>query len=374
MTPYFLFFVIVLLLLFLYHKTNNEFYFNTCFIIIFLFAALRGNGSGDYFHYLDYSKSINTIYDVLNFNFPMEIGFRIIAYIKNMLQFPNQFVIIIMNMISTYLTYYAIKHYSTNKILSTLIFLPIYLQFDMHATRSAIAASFTCIALFYYWKRIYISSLLFLIGAICFHKSVLIILLIPIIDFCVKKIKSKTIIIIELFLLVISFLPLFSYISNFLETLGINNILFLKLYNYIFVSKFAYPISYWDPRVIVSLLIFISSSYLMYNNKIKYKVAKNINIIAFCNIFLILLFHDSTFLAYRLSSFYDRILIILLPYIISNIDFSNLEINIDAFKNKLIKNILMIVERNKNLLVSVYYCLFYIALVILTCVPYKFFF
>ena len=72
----------------------------------------------------------------------------------------------------------------------------------------------------------------------------------------------------------------------------------------------------------------------MYSNKIKYEIAKNINIITFCNIFLILLFHDSTFLAYRLSSFYDRILIILLPYIISNIDLSNLKINIDIIKNK----------------------------------------
>lgn len=374
MTPYFLFFIIVLLLLFLYHKTNNELYFNTSFIIIFLFAALRGNGSGDYFHYLDYSNSINTIYDIFNFNFPMEIGFRIIAYIKNILQFPSQFVIIIMNLISIYLTYYAIKNYSLNKVLSTLIFLPIYLQFDMHATRSAIAASFTCIALFYYWKKIYIFSLPFLIGAICFHKSALIILLIPIIDFFVKRMKSKTIILIELFLLTISFLPLFSYIHNFLGTLGINNILFLKLYNYIFVSRFAYPISYWDPRVIISLLIFIVSVYLMYSNKIKYEIAKNINIITFCNIFLILLFHDSTFLAYRLSSFYDRILIILLPYIISNIDLSNLKINIDIIKNKSIKHILIIIEKNKNILVSAYYCLFYIALVILTCVPYKFFF
>lgn len=295
--PYFIVFAFVLCFGYLYYRTNKMIYIKTIFIILFLFVACRGNGSGDYFTYLEYSDQIRSIGDVLNYNFPMEIGFRLISYIKNIINAPDQFVIIVMAAISVGATYFMIVKTSNHMLLSVFIFLPIMLQFDMHATRSGVAASLGLIAMYHFKNKNWKQFILFMIMAISFHRSSLVILCIPTYYFirekCYLTIRKE--VKIQILLIIIAILPLFSIVFQVLPLLNIDNVLFQKLENYLFFSRFSYPIKLYDPRIILSFAIFLSSALVYY--KTKKEDLHYVNVFSFFDCYLC--FYSKTVLFYH---------------------------------------------------------------------------
>lgn len=365
--PYFIVFAFVLCFGYLYYRTNKMIYIKTIFIILFLFVACRGNGSGDYFTYLEYSDQIRSIGDVLNYNFPMEIGFRLISYIKNIINAPDQFVIIVMAAISVGATYFMIVKTSNHMLLSVFIFLPIMLQFDMHATRSGVAASLGLIAMYHFKNKNWKQFILFMIMAISFHRSSLVILCIPTYYFirekCYLTIRKE--VKIQILLIIIAILPLFSIVFQVLPLLNIDNVLFQKLENYLFFSRFSYPIKLYDPRIILSFAIFLSSALVYY--KTKKEDLHYVNVFSFFGLLFMLLFKDSTFLSLRLSSFFDRGSIYYVPVLIDQFD--------KCIKNSPLKNynLIRIFFKYKYVLASLIYIVLYSALVFITCVPYYFF-
>lgn len=365
--PYFIVFAFVLCFGYLYYRTNKTIYIKTIFIILFLFVACRGNGSGDYFTYLEYSDQIRSIGDVLNYNFPMEIGFRLISYIKNIINAPDQFVIIVMAAISVGATYFMIVKTSNHMLLSVFIFLPIMLQFDMHATRSGVAASLGLIAMYHFKNKNWKQFILFMIMAISFHRSSLVILCIPTYYFirekCYLTIRKE--VKIQILLIIIAILPLFSIVFQVLPLLNIDNVLFQKLENYLFFSRFSYPIKLYDPRIILSFAIFLSSALVYY--KTKKEDLHYVNVFSFFGLLFMLLFKDSTFLSLRLSSFFDRGSIYYVPVLIDQFD--------KCIKNSPLKNynLIRIFFKYKYVLASLIYIVLYSALVFITCVPYYFF-
>ena len=365
--PYFIVFAFVLCFGYLYYRTNKMIYIKTIFIILFLFVACRGNGSGDYFTYLEYSDQIRSIGDVLNYNFPMEIGFRLISYIKNLINAPDQFVIIVMAAISVGATYFMIVKTSNHMLLSVFIFLPIMLQFDMHATRSGVAASLGLIAMYHFKNKNWKQFILFMIMTISFHRSSLVILCIPTYYFirekCYLTIRKE--VKIQILLIIIAILPLFSIVFQVLPLLNIDNVLFQKLENYLFFSRFSYPIKLYDPRIILSFAIFLSSALVYY--KTKKEDLHYVNVFSFFGLLFMLLFKDSTFLSLRLSSFFDRGSIYYVPVLIDQFD--------KCIKNSPLKNynLIRIFFKYKYVLASLIYIVLYSALVFITCVPYYFF-
>ena len=365
--PYFIVFAFVLCFGYLYYRTNKMIYIKTIFIILFLFVACRGNGSGDYFTYLEYSDQIRSIGDVLNYNFPMEIGFRLISYIKNLINAPDQFVIIVMAAISVGATYFMIVKTSNHMLLSVFIFLPIMLQFDMHATRSGVAASLGLIAMYHFKNKNWKQFILFMIMAISFHRSSLVILCIPTYYFIRKKcyltIRKEARI--QILLIIIAILPLFSIVFQVLPLLNIDNVFFQKLENYLFFSRFSYPVKLYDPRIILSFAIFLSSVLVYY--KTKKEDLHYVNVFSFFELLFMLLFKDSTFLSLRLSSFFDRGSIYYVPVLIDQFD--------KCIKNSPLKNYNLIrtIFKYKYVLASLIYIVLYSALVFITCVPYYFF-
>ena len=140
MLPYFILIAVILISQIKVHKRSNQTYkLFLMFVGLFIFAAIRGSGSGDYFNYLIFSKYVTNFGDVASKSIPMEIGFRFMSYINNILGFHEQTVIAAMNFISLLCTYKFIKKYSPDKVLSVLLFLPLFLQYDMHASRTAVA-------------------------------------------------------------------------------------------------------------------------------------------------------------------------------------------------------------------------------------------
>lgn len=74
-------------------------------------------------------------------------------------------------------------------ILSLIIFFPILLQYDMHHSRSAVSMSLGLLFFDSFYKKHYLKSLLFFAIAMMFHRTALILIVIPPIIFLTKYLQ-----------------------------------------------------------------------------------------------------------------------------------------------------------------------------------------
>ena len=147
------------------------------FFLMFIFAAMRGSGDADYYNYLWFAKDIGTDFSkVMNFSYPVEFSFRFASYLINLMGISRQWVIVLMNFLSIGpVTYVTIKK-SVNPFLSALIFLPIFLQFDMQTSRTATAIGLGLLSIYLASEKKRLKSFLVLILAISFHKSAVVLI------------------------------------------------------------------------------------------------------------------------------------------------------------------------------------------------------
>ena len=121
------------------------------FFVMFLMAAFRGSGDGDYYNYLWFAKDIGRDFSkVLNFSYPVEFSFRLASFFINLLGLSRQWVIILMNFLSLAPTAYVVYKKSRLPFLSSLIFIPVFLQFDMQTSRTATSIGLGLLAM-YLW-------------------------------------------------------------------------------------------------------------------------------------------------------------------------------------------------------------------------------
>ena len=112
MYPYALLVSIILVLqVRIRRKGRRELALLLSFLVLFLFAAMRGNGRGDYFNYLKFASYVTTPEVLWNPSFPTELGFRIIAYIVNQAGLHLQAVIAAMNRLACLDTYRFVREY-----------------------------------------------------------------------------------------------------------------------------------------------------------------------------------------------------------------------------------------------------------------------
>lgn len=142
------------------------------FLIMFVFAGVRGSGDGDYYNYLWFVKDLGVDYRKLfDFTYPVEFAFRFFALLVNSLGLSRQWVIVIMNLCSILpIAYISIKE-STDPFLSAIIFLPIFIQFDMQTSRTASAIGLGFLASYLVSKKKYFRSILFFIFSLAFQSS-----------------------------------------------------------------------------------------------------------------------------------------------------------------------------------------------------------
>lgn len=303
--------IIILLQLSYGKKDNSSLRYKLAFVLLFLFAALRGTGDGDYFAYLKYSTYITSLKDVFG-SFPMEIGFRVISFINNSLGLHEQVVIMAMNLISLLCTYKFIKDYSSDNMLSILLFLPIYFQFDMHAARSAVAIGISIMSFKYLYEKRLLKYIGIILLASCFHKSALILL--PI--YFIIDIKMDTLISIGsiIILLLLSFVfSMNQIVLNILQTLGFNSLAF-RFSAYMNSERFGYPFKIYDPRLLLVIGIFIMAVYML-NKQNKFENLL-INLI-WLNVLCILVFRESTTFVNRLAAYFNIYTIIIIPEILT---------------------------------------------------------
>lgn len=316
---YLIIYIILLILSNRYIK-NNENKFLLMMIILFLFAALRGNGDGDYFTYKEYAKYVKEFKDVLEQTIPMEIGFRSLAYIVNKAELNLQWVIIGMNIISLTCIYKFIKKVSPDIILSVIIFFPYFLQFDMHASRTAVAMGFGCLAIYYLINEKVNKYLIYLLLAASFHKTAIILILV----IFIKNIKIEFL----TSLVILGIALIFGTVIN------INNIIvsildFLNLYaiksqyiTYIMSTEYGYRFSLLDPRLILAIITYFSC--FMPNLSMNYRNTRVVNIcknILMIGITIMIIFSRNTIIVNRVSSYFTIISIVLIPLILYEMRF-----------------------------------------------------
>ena len=314
MWPYFLLVFVILILQFeLSEKNTTNIRFYIGIVILFVFAAFRGNGDGDYFAYLSYGSDIQTLQDVLYTHKNMEIGYRIIAFGVNYMNLPNQAIIMAMNLISIACICIFVKRYSVDRCFSLLLFFPLYFQFDMHAARTAVAISISSLAFRYALERKPIKFIITILFASMFHASAIIVLPLYILVYIKLNLLGG--------LVSIGFGMLFVKIIGF-DTVATTLLRLLNMESYltrylIYASDetYGYEYSLLDPRLIILIVTYVISV-IVIKNKGRYE-----NLLINCclaDVLLLIFFSEHTALANRLSSYYNVYTIILVPVIMKN--------------------------------------------------------
>lgn len=314
MWPYFLVVFLILILQIKFKKNNtNEFSYNLAFLILFGFAALRGNGDGDYFAYLSYSKLVTSIDKVLDSSFPMEIGFRIISYAVNKIGLHQQAVISIMNLISLTCVYKFIKKYSPDKMLSIIFFLPLYFQFDMHAARTAVAIGISTLSFKYLYEKNLFKFLLIIFLASCFHKSALILIIMYFVG-NLKINKYSGILAILLTTLLTSFFSFNNLILKMLKIFRLNSFAH-RYYIYTQSKDYGYAYRLYDPRLLLVIAVYIIAKLVLNNSDRLQNLLINY---IWMNALLMIVFSEHTVFVTRMTCYFNIYTIILIPYIISS--------------------------------------------------------
>ncbi len=292
---------------------RNKWKYLLLFIPLFLFAALRGNGSGDYFGYLDRGENIKTVDDILHMSVGMEIGYKFLAYIVYCFHLPRQFTVIFMNLISLTCISSFIKKYSKDWAFSLLLFLPLFFQFDMHASRTAVAIGICAAGYTFVENRKFLKYILCIALACGFHTTAVV--SVPVYFLYGKRISVKAgIVIVVAELLTIRVIPIYNILYFILDKLHLSYFS-IKLVEYVSSEAYGYAMPLYDPRIWIPIFIFLISK-ITISNFYKNDNDRCMENCVLLNAILLITFSNTTFFAYRLSAFYYVYIIILAPTII----------------------------------------------------------
>ena len=294
------------------------------FFLMFIFAGFRGSGDADYYNYLWFAKDIGTDFSkVLDFSYPVEFSFRLASFLVNLLGISRQWVIVLMNFLSVAPTAYVVIKKSTNPFLSAIIFLPVFLQFDMQTSRTATAIGLGLLSIYLACEKKRIRSFLVLVLAISFHKSAVI--LIPFLIYLEIDLSNITKCIIVVISLIISVFSkvFFGIAANIFTKVGLTR-LARKVITYTFEGKFAYGMKLYDPRIIFFFLLFIVS--LMYLDKKSFaddrmaKASVKGMVFGLC---VMLVFRSSTAIAFRFSSYFAVLEMFYIPLMVKKLKYKD---------------------------------------------------
>ena len=290
------------------------------FFIMFVFAAIRGSGDADYYNYLWFAKDIGTDFSkVIDFSYPVEFSFRLFSYIFNILGISRQWIIVLMNAISIIPVAYVTIKYSKNPFLSAIIFLPVFIQFDMQTSRTASAVGLGLMTIKFFADRKLFKTLIFFILAMTFHRSSIILL--PFLFFMAFEMGNIFKILTVGIALGVSVFSnaVFRIMASILSSIGLSRMA-TKIVTYTFSGKFAQSMAFYDPRIVFALLLFLTS--LMYFNKksfSKYTMEEAATKAIWFSLVVLLVFRSSTAIAFRFSTFFTVLQIIYIPLVIDEI-------------------------------------------------------
>ncbi len=294
------------------------------FGLMFVFAAVRGSGDADYYNYLWFAKDIGTDFSkVMNFSYPVEFSFRLASFVINILGLSRQWVIVLMNFLSIAPVAYVVVKKSAKPFLAAIIFLPVFLQFDMQTSRTATAIGLGLLSIYLATEKRRILSALVIILAISFHKSAVIVIpFLVYLEIDLSNITKCFIVFISLGISVLSKV-FFGIAANIFSAVGLGR-LAQKIINYTFEGKFAYGMKIYDPRIIFFFLLFVVS--IMYLDERTFegdkmtKASIKAMVYGLC---VMLVFRSSTAIAFRFSSYFVVLEMFYMPYMIRKLKYED---------------------------------------------------
>ncbi|MBD0831210.1 EpsG family protein [Aestuariibaculum sediminum] len=188
MILYILFYFIIFCFLINYNRSFKLKYFNYCYSLVFLFSAFRFDVGYDFPLYYGWIKGdYKFIEDQLN---RLEFLSRSLVVFSHDIGFYQLF-FIITSFIIIYLTYRSIKEYSSDYVISTLVFLsfPIFFFNSLSIIRQYVALSIVFYSFKYIRSRVLFKFLSCIFIAFLFHKSAIV----AIILYWVYNIKFKNV-------------------------------------------------------------------------------------------------------------------------------------------------------------------------------------
>ena len=165
------YFIVLLLLIFIScMNTSGSKKALLCFIVLFLFAAIRYGIGYDYYSYLSYILHDRDDYQYEKME-PFSLILVEIAYYTHYQSF-----FALGSLLTLYPVYLICKKYSVNPALSLIVFYlhPLFYLAYLSIVRNGIAISFVFLAFIYLQEKKILKSILFLLCACMFHKSAII--------------------------------------------------------------------------------------------------------------------------------------------------------------------------------------------------------
>ncbi len=275
------------------------------FFFMFLFAAIRGSGDGDYYNYLRFAYDIGRDFSkVLNFSYPVEFSFRLLAYIINVLGLSRQWVIALMNFFSIFPTARVVTRESKDPFLSSIIFLPIFIQFDMQTSRTATAIGLSTMAVYKYSQGERWKGLLYFIWALSFHRSAIIVLPFLILMNIRMGNFFKFVTVLLAFGISLFSGRLLAGLSRLLAGVGLSSFSG-KITYYTFSGRFAKQMAIYDPRIIFGFLLFLTTIFYYEKDSFQKRTLEDATNKAIrFGLVVLLVFRSSTAIAFRFSNFF----------------------------------------------------------------------
>ena len=216
MLPYYLVFVLAVIYLF---YAKEEKMTDSSLLTVFMTGLALFIGLGDmiggYDRYI-YGELFDSVADNLwggnLFDasifvlYPREIGYNLWNVLVAVFTSNRYIFILLTTFLIYFLVFRAIKNYTVNYPLATIVFLGLFYYFTMTYLRQAIAVGIVWNAIHYIWERKFRSYFLMIVVAATFHNSALIALIAYFVGY--EYIPQKQVIMILLISLVIAFSPL----------------------------------------------------------------------------------------------------------------------------------------------------------------------
>lgn len=310
MIPYFVLLIFIIGMTFFDGNKIDKILFIITSIWMFFFSALRegGTGSGDYEEYLKIYSKIYSWEKVINPDVHTEMGFRIMSFLGNYLEFPGQFIIVVMAILSFFPVAITIYKYSPYKILSLLVWMPYFLTMNMHSSRISVAAAFGLLFFISFINRSFKASLLYFLLALSFHTSSLVLISVLLLKIDYRYIHK---------ILLFSFI-VFIFISPFDILIEVSKILggdkvatFIQIY--VLSEEYGYPMPIYDYRILLGIGVVFLILNIKQNKQTNFE--KYIYKIYLLGVFFIILFSGVTIMAWRVSYYFLLSSVIVIPYL-----------------------------------------------------------
>lgn len=294
-------------------KENKKTKLLFALVPLFVYAAIRGNGNGDYFNYINRGQYVNSISDIFMCDIGMEIGYKFLSYIIKCMRLPRQTIIIIFNVISAVCLNSYVKKYSKHWTLSLLLYLPIFFQFEMHAARTGVAISIIFCGMKDIEERKLLKYIGFVFLATCFHLTAFIALaLYWLYNLKIKKQVGILLLLVDIYISM--FIGIDKVVISIMSSLHLKTIL-AKYLAYSSSLEYGYAMNMFDPRILMGVLIYLvcTCSIVKINNSDNF----SLNCI-FMYVILLIMFREHTFIAYRVSSYFYYPIIALIPKLVAD--------------------------------------------------------